>query len=188
MTEQQFTTEELSNEIWKDVVGYEGVYSVSNLGRVRREVGYQCKKQRILKPGTDKSGYLRVVLCAKRIKRTAPIHKLVTEAFIGKCDKGMEVNHIDPKTGKTNNRIENLEYLTHLENVHHAHKAGLVNQVRGEKVGASKLKEADIPRIFELRRNGLLMREISVIVGVDKSHIGKILSGKYWNFNRSQSA
>lgn len=73
------------------------------------------------------------------------VHRLVAEAFIGPCPPDHEVNHIDGV--KTNNRVENLEYVTHAGNMGHAARLGLMPS--GERHGAAKLSDA---RIVEMRR------------------------------------
>lgn len=105
-------------EEWKAVPRYEGLYKVSNMGRV---IG--LKRNRILKSAPNEKGYQMVTLCKDGRMRTFKVHKLVAETFIGKKD-GFEVNHIDGD--KSNNQVNNLEYCSHSENVKHAIKTGLL--------------------------------------------------------------
>lgn len=166
------------NEIWKDVIGYEGIYSVSNFGKIRGDLdtinGY--KSGRILEGTPDKNGYIRVMLYKNTIQRNFPIHILVARAFIGECPKGMEVNHKD--TNKTNNFVDNLEYITHLANVEHAKIMGLCAKNKGENNPMCKIPDSEIPIIFELRKTGLLQKEIASIYGVSNSTICLILKQK----------
>lgn len=114
---------DLPNEEWRPVIGLEDVYSVSNMGRMRREArapgthpGY------LLKPRPDHEGYMKVNLKYQgRIIRKS-VHVFVAAAFIGPCPEGQEVNHIDPDNA--NNRADNLEYTTHLENIRHSIRLG----------------------------------------------------------------
>ena len=101
-------------EIWKDVVGYEGLYQVSNKGNVysveRRNVrGRKCSG-RTLKPIYNKYGYLRVNLCKNGKVKARYIHSLVAEVFIPNQNNYLEINHKDEI--KTNNHVENLEWCT----------------------------------------------------------------------------
>ena len=118
------------NEIWKDIPGYEGIYEVSNKGRVRSKqrlaLGknncYRKLPEKILKERINKNGYNRVALYKNGIVKNKLVHRLVLEAFSGKSDK--IVNHINGK--KTDNRIQNLEYCTYKENSIHAVDIGLI--------------------------------------------------------------
>lgn len=115
-------------EEWREIPGYEGVYAVSNLGRVKRLAGsklgrgYILKEDRMLKPSPDTLGYMGVKLCFKRYS----VHRLVMLAFVGPAlDK--EVNHINLL--RDDNRLVNLEYVTHKENMMHA---GRMRRIGGE--------------------------------------------------------
>ena len=108
-------------EIWKDIKGYEGLYQVSNLGRVRsldRYVGNYLFKGKIMKENLNSRGYLRLHLSMNNKQKEHKIHKLVAEAFIDNPDKLTEVNHINGI--KTDNKVSNLEWCTHKENMLHA--------------------------------------------------------------------
>lgn len=115
-------------EIWKDIEGYEGKYQVSNLCRIRsldRKVGNYIKEGKILKPFSNRCGYLQVDLFDSSINRKSKtIHRLVAETFIPKIEGKNEINHIDGN--KNNNSINNLEWCTRLENLTHARNIGLI--------------------------------------------------------------
>ena len=88
-------------EEFRDIPGYEGMYEVSNLGRVRRD-------GRILKPSKNKKGYLLVSLFKNGTKKNARIHRLVAQSFIPNPQNLPQINHKDED--KTNNAVENLEW------------------------------------------------------------------------------
>ncbi|WP_337098662.1 NUMOD4 domain-containing protein [Paenibacillus sp. YIM B09110] len=124
------------NEIWREVVGYQGYYEVSNLGDVRSLDRIVYKEQngkvvgtpvkgRMLKTGICNRGYSRLRLSKDGKSTTYRVHRLVAAAFIDNPDNKSEVNHIDGN--KLNNAIWNLEYCTKMENVQHAWEIGLVN-------------------------------------------------------------
>lgn len=102
-------------EIWKPVRGYKGYYEVSNLGNVK-----SLKSGVVMKPQTNNSGYLCLNLSLKGKQRSRLIHRLVASAFIKNPEKKKEVNHID--MDKTNNTVNNLEWVTREENLNHLHE------------------------------------------------------------------
>lgn len=95
----------LENEIWRDVIGYEGLYKISSLGRVK---SLKYGKEKILKLGKNNYGYLIVVLCKEGTRRTCKVHRLVAIAFIPNPSNLPQVNHKDENP--SNNKVENLEW------------------------------------------------------------------------------
>ena len=117
----------MEQEIWKDIAGYEGLYQVSSLGRVKSHERtttqsngkIQPVKERILKPGKDAMGYLHVRLFKNGVANLFKIHRLVANAFIPNDDLfATTVNHIDED--KTNNRVSNLEWMSHGDNTRYS--------------------------------------------------------------------
>ena len=156
-------------EIWKDIPNYEGMYQVSNLGRIK---SLKFGKEKIIKLDLDSKGYLRVRLSNNNISERKKVHRLVMLVFMGSSD--LQVNH---KNGiKSDNRLENLEYCTASENVRHAFKIGL-NKNAGRN--PYKLTEADAKRIKH-KLNHLTQAEVANIYNVSQMLISKIRSGKAW--------
>lgn len=107
----------MEQEIWKDIAGYEGKYMVSNLGRVKSLNYRRTGREEILKPNKVSGGYLKVTLCKKGEKYYHPllVHRLVLEAFVPNPNNLPEVNHKDKNP--ENNRLENLEWISHPGNI-----------------------------------------------------------------------
>lgn len=112
-------------------------------------------------------------------KKTYRVHRLVMMAFkpIKDMDK-LEVNHIDGD--KKNNALSNLEWCSSSENQKHAFQTGLQQPRKGEKSNFSKLTQADIDKIFELRNLGWLQKDIADQIGCTRSNISYILNHKTW--------
>ena len=112
------------NEIWKPINGYEGLYEVSDFGRVKSLANKFTRKEKILK-SSNNSYYSAVALCGGEKLKLFRIHRLVAEAFISNPKNKKTVNHKDGN--KTNNFWKNLEWATAKENMQHAFKTGLSN-------------------------------------------------------------
>lgn len=111
---------DLPHEIWRDVVGYEGLYQVSNMGRVK---SFFNGVEKIRKPVLANPGYLSLVLYKDNVPTAKRIHVLVAQAFIPNPDNKSEVNH---RFGdKIDNRVSELEWVTPAENKQHAYDIGL---------------------------------------------------------------
>ena len=107
-------------EVWKDIKGYEGLYQVSNMGRVRNSKG--C----IMKQAVNDKGYLRIRLSKDGKKSHFRVHRLVAETFIPNPDNKAEVNHISCM--KSDNRASNLEWVSSEEN-HRLYKEYRENKI-----------------------------------------------------------
>src|SRR5687767_1153185 len=119
-------------EIWRPIPRYEGLYSVSNFGQVRRDSSLQYSGVgRILRPGTNRKGYRYLGLCRDAKRQWFEVHRLVALAFLGPCPDGYCVNHLN--ADPADNRPENLEYCTRAENSQHAARLGLMPHGVGQK-------------------------------------------------------
>lgn len=130
------TVPELPNSIWKPILGYEGLYEVSDKGQVRSvdRVNHLGSKHkgRILRERTIPNGYVAVALTKEGKQTQYSIHRLVAIAFYGEpTDKDMQVNHKDGN--KKNNVASNLEWVTRVENMRHAHDTGLMPRGKGSR-------------------------------------------------------
>jgi hypothetical protein len=126
----------LLNEIWKDIVGYEGLYQVSNLGRVKSLPKYdrlgrfhnECIKASV----NNGNGYLVVNLKHNGSQQMKTVHRLVAETFLINPTNLTDINHKDGN--KSNNVVTNLEWCTRSENMTHAVKNGLHTNFGNRKV------------------------------------------------------
>ena len=165
-----------TNEIWKDVKDYEGLYAVSNLGRIKRVVGKGCKKERIIKPNLVR-GYYQVRLSKDGLVKPLYLHRIILETFnpIEGMDK-LDCNHRDEN--KENNCLNNLEWLSHKENLNYG--------TRNERA-ASTLSKAvrciDDKKIFPSMKEASRQTKIN-IGGISACcrGVAKTAGGKHWVF------
>lgn len=171
------------SEIWKEIIGYEDYYQVSNYGNVRsvdRMVWsgrvYYIYKGQSLKANQAKVGYYTVTLSKRCLCKMTYIHRLVATHFVQNIDNKKQVNHIDGN--KLNNMYSNLEWVTNKENSIHAHKIGLTNNA-GERNGQAKLSGRNVIRIRQLKGKYSQMK-MGEMFGVSASVIGLIHNNKLW--------
>jgi len=164
-----------NNEVWESVVGYDGRYMVSNIGRV-----YSIKTNKYLKQNI-RSGYPSVKLQFNCSKKTYSTHRLVAAAFIKNESGKREVNHRDGD--KENNHVLNLEWATPSENMSHAVKNGLVSlpSQMGESHSQSKLTNENVILIRLLGRMGKPINHLSAVFGVSSPAVSMAANYKRWN-------
>ena len=133
----------MTEEIWRPIVGYEGLYEVSSYGRVRSLDRYvnnnSFRKGKVLSPGKDTIGYLFVVLSCNGKCKTIRVHRLVAQAFIPNPDNLPEINHINED--KTDNRVDNLEFCNRKYNINYGSRKDKVKDTKiknGYWTGLSK--------------------------------------------------
>ena len=166
------------SEVWKDIKGYEGLYQVSNQGLVkslertvtRKNGRKQTIRERILRPRTDRDGYLQVILYDSRGKsKTFRLHRLVCEAFHQNPKNKPEVNHINED--KLDNRACNLEWVTAKENRNHGTRSIRIAKALSKPVG-------------QYTRDGVLVKvwqstqEVQRLLGLSQSNISNTALGK----------
>jgi hypothetical protein len=164
-------------EEWRVVESYPHV-EVSNLGNVRNQWRNQVIPR---KPVTNDNGY-SVVTIRTGVKRGAVrrIHNLVAEAFIGPKLPGMDVNHIDGD--KTNNRVENLEYLTRSENLLHSWRIGTSTYTpfreKGERHRSAKVSDNDVLEILKAYAAGETRKSIAARYGISYYTVWDYTAGR----------
>lgn len=130
---------DLEGEEWRDIIGYEGLYMVSNMGRIK---SFYNNKMRIIKASKRSDDYISVGLHKDGRSVTYYVHVLVADAFLPNLEGKPQINHIDGD--KTNNRVENLVWVTGSENMNHAYKIGLAKVPRGANHHNAKLTTDDV--------------------------------------------
>ena len=169
----------MTSGMWSEIAGWPG-YEIGRNGQLRSWLKSPNEKTppdrpRLLKGGVDKDGYRRAVLCNGKTRKSLKIHHLVLDTFMGKRPAGTEARH---KNGdKTDNRLSNLEWSNHHENILDKIKHGTI--ARGERHGTSVLKKEQVKKIF-LSRNS--RSSLAKRYGVHKSSIDAIKTGRYWTW------
>jgi hypothetical protein len=169
------------DEIWKDIVGFEGRYQVSNIGNIRglsRPLIYKDGRKGTL-PGKpikgviSSTGYICVTLDSKSRRL---VHRLVAEAFLPQQKYRVIVNHIDGN--KANNCLNNLEWATYAENNHHARAKGL-NRQHGENCNLAKYTDQFINAVKAVHsKYHARYDDLGKIFGIHPRHAYQIVTGR----------
>ncbi len=166
-----------TQQVWRDCPGYEGIYSVSNDGIIRRDIaGKNTHVGKIIKQSKN-VGYATVRLCGSDGKRTTMlVHRLLAGAFVHKRDGCDWVNHKDGV--KANNDVGNLEWATPAENTKHAIATRLMFKTKNSLY---KLTPIAVEKIRWLADNFSCSRKkLSSIYGVGRDRIGQVLRNRSW--------
>lgn len=176
-------------EVWKSVKGFEGLYAISNYGRVKslkricraNTCGLGTIEKKILSPGISSSGYCIVVLSKNGARKSCSIHRLVAEAFIENPENKKEVNHKDEC--KTNNMFTNLEWCDRAYNVNYGTGVKRSAVKRFKKVAQIDINSGVVIRVFPSAK---LAEEMT---GVSRKYISmvclnkrKMAGGYIWKF------
>ena len=166
----------VGTEVWKYVVGYEGIYEVSDQGRVRR-----IASGRILKPGLDTHGYMQVVLCFHGDETKRLMAHLVADAFLpSKSPTDQVVRHLNDDP--SDNRACNLARGTYSDNMTDSMRNNRFCVPKGVSHWKAKLTEDDVREIRRLYATGNFShREIAVRFGVHTETVGHIVRRQRWN-------
>lgn len=164
-------------EEWKDVKGYEGLYQVSNLGRIKamRKVDMRgcVRKEKLMKQVINSNGRPVIHLHKDGERRTLFVHRLVAEAFIPNTERKAEVNHINGI--KDDNRVENLEWVTRSENMLHAQRTGLHSMEKANEAHKKKVCQISDRVVIKIYDS---VEEASKATGIERSNISLASNGK----------
>lgn len=149
-----------------------GDYEVSRYGWVRN-----ARSGVVLNPGTDRGGYLCVILTVDGVRKAYKVHRLVAAVFLGPCPEGYDVNH---KNGiKSDNRPRNLEYVTRSENLRHAFALGLKTH-KGENHPKSKYTSEQAKEVKSYLWQGCKHRDIAACMQVPMHFVADVSAGRNW--------
>ncbi len=162
-------------ESWQPIIDFPS-YDVSNFGKVRSRV----RKNGCLKLSRTSGNYLKVTLYPGG--KTHLVHRLVAQAFISNSHGLTDVNHKDGN--KSNNRVENLEWMSHSANRIHAVTTGLCKNVQGSR---RRLSEAEAQQVWNWYEQGIKQSDIAKRLEVTPGAISHIISGRTWKHLRSKS-
>ena len=175
----------MEQEIWKPITGYEGLYSVSNLGRVK-SLSYKCTGvEKILKPGKY-GGYLRVGLCKNGKCKFFLVHRLVAIAFIPNPMGLPEVNHLNED--KTLNVVSNLEWASRSYNINFGSRNEKVAAAFSKAIEASRFSDfREIELRFsstqEAKRNGYSQGNVAACCNGCYCSKGNFYKNLYWRYS-----
>jgi len=170
-------------EIWKNCHP-SNKYEVSNIGRVRF-----IKNKKIINPHETDRGYLKSQFYLSGNKKETPfVHRLVLSAFCGKCPDGFQAGHLNGN--KHDNRIENLKWITPMENTKHKFLHGVV--AKGEKIWLSKLTEdqvKEIRRLYKKKGSGINSTEyLAKKFKITKANVLLIVTFQTWKHLKLEQA
>ena len=155
-------------EIWKDAIDYPG-YQVSNLGRVRDDNGIRHQ--------WPHKGYWVCKIFVNGVRTRVYVHRLIATAFVEGKKDGLEVNH--KNAIKSDNSIDNLEWVTRSENVKHAYSKNLLSS-RGTSNGNSMFSKEEIIAMRSIDYSKITQRRVAKIFGISFQYLNKIVLRKVW--------
>lgn len=188
-------------EVWKDIVGYEDKYQISNLGRIKSlKDTHGNYKERMLNPTPNLKGYLGQCISKNGIRKRVTIHRLVAETFIPNPLNLPEVNHKDED--KSNNSVSNLEWCTKKYNINYGtgikRRSNKIKGIKPSKNTIQAVKESLSKKVYQYTKEGKFIKRWDSTMeaersgkgynntGISKCCIGKLKTykGFRWSYNK----
>lgn len=169
-----------TEERWRPIRDFEGIFEVSDQGNVRRIVSrYLNPRVSLLKQETHKQGYKRIHFQQNGRGRRALVHVLVAESFLGEQPAGTQINHIDGD--KANNRADNLEFVTPSANIRHSLDVLGVQRAKGERNGNASLTNDQAAQVLMMWRTGRYKQgELAKMFKTSPTVINRLILRKSW--------
>jgi len=181
----------LTEEIWKDIMGFEGFYQVSNLGKV-----FSRRSNKILKTYVNNSGYECIDLRVNNKRYKDTVHRLVARAFCDGYEEGKVVNHID--TNRLHNAASNLEWMTYKESIQEMKDRGALNTHKAREA----LKKVVHKKVDMYTKDGSTyirtfnsLKEAAEITGAPQTHLSSVVKGRrfstggyHWKYHEPNKA
>lgn len=171
----------MENEIWKPVLGYEGVYEISSLGRLRTiSRNGKAIEPAVRAMGFYASRYVQTILTKFGKTKTVNIHSMVCEAFHGPRPAGEWARHLDGD--RRNNRANNLAWGTSKENMADQYAHG--TRIMGERCPSSRLTSEGVRKIRKMLTTGMSQTDIASASGISQATVSAIKTGRLWGHVR----
>ena len=176
-------------EVWKDIEEFQNFYQISNLGRVKRKRRYvknniqrgsRMIDERISSPQDNGRGYKQIYVSINNKRIMLYVHRLVASYFIENPNKKLEVNHLDGN--KSNNNVNNLEWVSRLENQQHAVANNLIP--KGNEIWNCKLSQEKviaIRRLFSMKNN-TTQAYVCKKLNISAAQMSRIINKSRWTY------
>lgn len=177
--------QDIDGEEWRIIPETDNLYMASSIGRIKnvekhfyseKREKWITRKAKVMAQSKRNNGYFQVSITVNEVEKSASVHRLVCLAFNDNPEGKPFVNHIDGN--KVNNRSDNLEWSTALENITHAWESGLINVLRGDVHPNIKINSVKAGEMIEYCSQGATRAELAAMFGVSTRTVKRVLNDK----------